>query len=213
MINSKGIRILCYITMGISYFIAIILLVCGCSALVNEKVALGFILLLIAILIPFSVTLSLYPIFAISLIESNVSELNENLRLLLRMTATTIAASPASPENNRHQEQKSTAPQNNLNQSHTDSFRPPLTPTPPISESIDFINQKYKIDIEIFDNLITIKEKISKIEAVDNLTLILKKRIGDATSFDEVCSIIKMHHSVSKNTFVPVNGERIEAEK
>ena len=188
MIKSKGIRILCYVAMGISYCFAVILLICGCSALVNEKVALGIGLIFVAIIVPFSVTLSLYPIFAISLIESHVSQLNTNIEQLLNnLSAQTTQPPTLSQEKNY---QNSTSPK-----------QAPLVLTPPISEALDFINQRYNIQIEFSDDLMTIQEKILKIDAVDNLTHIFKKRVSNATSFDEVCSIIKMHHAVNKNTF------------
>lgn len=186
MIKSKGIRILCYVAMGLSYFLAIILLICGCSALVDEKISIGIGLLLIAILIPFSVTLSLYPIFALSLIESNVSELTTTIE---QLSAKLVHSSPTPP------------PQSHETPNDKNCQNPPLTPTPPMTDAIDFINQKYNIQIDVSDDLITIQEKISKIKALDNLTQIFVNRVINAKSFDEVCSIIKMHRSVTKNTF------------
>ena len=156
MINSKGIRILCYVAMGISYFIAIVLLICGCSALVNDKGLLGIGLIAISFFIPFFSTLSLYPIFALSLIESHVADLNANVE---KLTEKISCTSPKPTSTILHEPKKAFQDAAYKTQSS-------LSPTPPFEEALNFIN-----------------------------------RIANANNFDEVCSIIKMHHTVSKNTF------------
>ena len=197
MIKSKGIRIVCYVCMGLSCFLAVVMFFCGCSALVDEKVDLGIGLIVLAIVIPFSVTLSLYPIFALSLIESHVSQINDNIEQLSSKLDTLLTPpSPTMPQNPPASEPTPTP-------TPTPSPQSTMTPTTPITDAIDFINRKYNAGIEDSDDLITIQEKILKIEALDTLTQIFKTRVANASNFDEVCSVIKMHHAVTKNTLTP----------
>lgn len=67
-----------------------------------------------------------------------------------------------------------------------------------LDEAIHFLNRKYNIPIELSDDLYAIKEKILKIDAVDNSTQIFKNRITDARSLDEAVSIIKMHCTINR---------------
>lgn len=197
MIKSKGIRILCYIVMGITYFLAVILVICGCVALIEEKFGFGIVLILIGIIIPLTVTLSLYSVYALSLIESHTSKLNDNIEQILKLhgnssndnctqTKTPFSSTTAVPAPKPLQ---------------------PLIPVPPPilpaeEVAINFINKKYNIQIELSDDLNMIKEKISTIEAVDNSVQIFQRRINSTVSFDEALSIIKMHHVVNKSQFV-----------
>lgn len=181
MIKSKGIRILCYIAMGIVYLVSIIMLIYGLSSLAEEDSrSLGVLLIVLSIIIPIITSISMYPVFALSLIETNTSKINDNLEtiidLLEKNPTPTIPQQTATPHQNY----------------------PPMDLTNPLKDALNFINQRYNIQIDISDDLHIIKEKILEINEINSSTQIFKKRIIDADSKDGVWNIIKMHHVAYK---------------
>ena len=188
MINSKGIRILCYITMGLAYAAGIALAVYGISMMDEKETKNAVIFLVIGALIPFAITLALYPIFALSLIESHTVKLNDNMSLLLERINSSTS----------NQQLEPTTAQISTNPSTPAPIStPPSSPvtTAQLEDVLSFINHKYNTQINATDTLEIIKEKISKIDDYLNLTRIFKNRINEAESLDEVFSIMKMHRA------------------
>jgi hypothetical protein len=71
--------------MGIAYTAAIFLLIIGLSCIINKETNMGILLILIAVITPFVSTLLMYPIFALSQIESNTAETNKKLDQIIEL--------------------------------------------------------------------------------------------------------------------------------
>lgn len=93
MINSKGIKLLCKIIMGIVYFFGICSFIAGISSLVDGE-NIGILYIVLGLLLPLMTTVSLYPIFALANIDENVHLINNKIDLLIGDQSKT--ASPSS---------------------------------------------------------------------------------------------------------------------
>lgn len=180
MINSKGIRILCYIAVGISFVFTLVLSIFAGREMAEEgRVIKGIFILLVGLIIPLVTALSLYPIYALSLIESHTSELNANVNLLLEQVKPSNKEVPCTPS--------ATTPSTTIPSSSQVSLLQ--------KDLIDFINHKYDTQIGVDDALDVIKDKILNIEYNTNSVQIFKKRISSANSIDEIIAIIKLHRA------------------
>jgi uncharacterized membrane protein required for colicin V production len=81
MINSKGIKILCKVIMGIVYVLCGFSIVAGISSLVDDE-KIGILYIVLGILLPLITTVSLYPIFALANIDENIQSLNSKIESL-----------------------------------------------------------------------------------------------------------------------------------
>lgn len=183
--------------MGISYVVALVLLIYGFSLLIDKNTALGLVMILISILTPLFERLFLYPIFALSLIETNLSKVDANLERVIELIDTAPSDSDPTPNTETPPPIKNPTPIKKTVSTLTPN--PPPFPISPINEALQFINQKYGIQIEISDDIDTLKEKIAKIESEESSSQIFKNRVADSKSIDEIWSLIKMHHTVHKN--------------
>ena len=178
MTKNKGIRVLCYMVMGISCYLSLSLIIYGCNAIVNEKTEWGLMLILTGIISPVVACLSLYPIYALSLIEARTSNLEEDLEEIIYLLEK-ISQPAAKPS------QTITSTRTNYDDST-------------LVDAINFINQKYHIQIESTDNLNEIKREILGIDAEDNSITIFKERVVHAYSYKEIFDAIKMHYTIHK---------------
>lgn len=180
MITSKGVRILCSIAVGISYFVAVILLVAGIVILSGEQYLLGVICVFLGVVLPLVANLAVYPLFALSQMESNIANLNNDLSEIYELLRSTPHTSL------------------NPNLPHTlPVFEPATTPTVSDEDAIDFINKKYNLNINMSDDVFSIKEKIANIETTNHSIEIFKNRVTCAKSYDDIIVAIKNHRVVS----------------
>lgn len=185
MLKSKGIRILCYIEMGVVYVLSVILVILGIADIADEKVFLGVIFLIAGLVMPLTVSVSLYPVFALSLIESNTSSLNDKLGDIIELLEkTNTLYIPPVVEQSTISTNKKTEPIETVESSV-------LSPTY-AQEAIDFINKKYNIRIRLSDDMSSIKEKVSTIDDEIEYARIFKKRVNEAESLSEIMSSIKL---------------------
>lgn len=188
MVNSKFIRILCYIAMAIAYLAAIALIISGVVDLVNEeRTLLSTAFIVLGVLLPIITSISLYPIFALSLIETHTSDIKDKLDHVAELLEA--------------------KPQGITPQQHIPTPSTPSTTTAPafvtkevnydsLEEAISFINLEYNLNVNINDNLMAIQEKILQSNLLESKAPIFRKRILEASSLNEVYSAIKMHRSV-----------------
>lgn len=180
MISSKGIRILCYIAVGISFVFTLVLSIFAGGVMAEEGGLIkGIFILLVGLIIPLVTALSLYPIYALSLIESHTSELNANVNLLLEQVKPSNKEVPCTP--------LTATPSTTIPSSSQVSLQK--------KDLIDFINHKYDTQIGVDDDLDVIKDKILNIEYNTNSVQIFKKRISSANSIDEIIAIMKLHRA------------------
>ena len=190
MINSKWIRTLCYIVVGMVCLLALMLIIFGISALADERTISGVIFIITGILAPFIICVSMYPIFALSLIETSTSNIKNHLEhivYLLESKPKVVAPAQDSPPLTTPQHTPSNiSPTQATDENNIDS----------LEEAIHFINQEYNIDIDVADNLGTIQEKILNTNSLGAKGQIFRKRILAANSLDEVYSAIKIHRTI-----------------
>lgn len=199
MIKSKGIRILCYIAVGISYFASLCFLIAGINRLIDESFLAAIIYIILCAIIPLVTNLSLYPIFALSLIESNTASLNDKLDDMISLLED--MSMPRSSQNNSSESTK-VAPTpmispNPTQKDETPTFVSNDNQPEHVVQAIDFVNKKYNLHIDLRDDYFLIKEKISKIQATNKSVAIFKNRVIDATSYDDVISAINIHRVVA----------------
>lgn len=180
MITSKGVRILCNIAVGIAYFVALILLVAGIVILAGEQYVLGIIYVFLSIVLPLIANLAVYPLFALSQMESNIANLNNELSEIYELLRSAHSETPTSPAPN-------TLP----------VFEPVATPSVVDEGAIDFINKKYNLNISINDDIFSIKEQIADIETHNQSIEILKNRVICAKTYDDILVAINNHRVVS----------------
>ena len=185
MITSKGIKTLCYVVMGLVFVAAVILLFSGIIQLADKN-KFGFVWIVLSIIFPLITTVSLYPIFALASIDENISMLNQKIDKIV--------------SDNKHFEQEKS--QSTVTTGISRTF---FTPAPTIekengdknlfecAEAIDYVNKKYGISIFSKDDFYTIKDKIASIDDGGFSALILKRKVQEASSIDEVINILVMH--------------------
>ena len=151
--------------------------------LLEKEFKQGAATLFVGLIIPFITTLSIYPISALSLIESHVSSVDAKLEQVLKLL-------PALRSN-----QSSSS---NAKPTQPPTSQAPLEPTSKFCEAVTFLNQWYDIQIDPSDDIETLKEKIAEIDSDDKSSQIFKNRVANASSIDEVRSIVNMHYVVLK---------------
>ena len=84
MIKAKGIRILCYTIMVFAYIAGFIGLLYGVNGLGGAFDTLYWLITIGSVLLPMIITVSLYPLFALANIETNLVLLNNKLDKILK---------------------------------------------------------------------------------------------------------------------------------
>ena len=92
--------------MGIAYVLAVVLCIFGCLSFSAGKVVFGIVLIFIGVLIPLVISVVLYPIFALSLIESNTDEINYNLERIIELLENNSSAPDPSTQQNDEEPQE-----------------------------------------------------------------------------------------------------------
>ena len=186
MISSKGIKVLCYIAMGFAVLGSIALLVRGINGLIEKNTG-SIIWIVLAGVLPIIVTVSLYPIFALANIDENIAHLNQKVDRLLakkevQKETTKESATQVVPRIVEHPASSIGTQQNSAKlKSHSGE------------EAITYINTKYGTHISIEDDCSTIKSKIEEIDQGGFSVIILKKRVTEATTLDEIINVLVMH--------------------
>ena len=175
MINSNGIKILCYIIMGIAFIASIAFIVVGILGLVNNQ-PLSALWILAGICSPLITSVSLYPIFALANIEENVCQLSETLNKIINKNhfERTNHLSKSANTNYAYEEQQLT------------------------QDIIDFINSRYQTQINIYDSLDTIKFKISSINATSSSVNILTRKVAEAQTISAVAKAFVLHRATNE---------------
>ena len=213
MINSKGIKILCYITMGVVALISLVLVISSIGELIDGN-SFSIIYLLLGFVLPLVVTVSLYPIFALANIEERVRSIDEKTNALL---ANELICSDTESENVDLSECSVDLKESvdlEVNTSFDAEFSPnsakpvvtdyksnetseaeltEVFKSPKFAEAIDFINRKYGTDINPQDDFQLIKSKINNIESSTSSVEIFKSKVLKAVSNREIANIIIMH--------------------
>ncbi len=83
MIKAKGIRILCYTIMVFAYIAGFIGLIYGVNGLGGAYDTIYWLITVGSVLLPMIITVSLYPLFALANIETNLVLLNSKLDKML----------------------------------------------------------------------------------------------------------------------------------
>ena len=84
MIKAKGIRILCYTIMVFAYTAGFLGLLYGVDGLGGAFDTLSWLITIGSVLLPMIITVSLYPLFALANIETNLVLLNNKLDKILK---------------------------------------------------------------------------------------------------------------------------------
>ena len=93
MISSKGIRTLCGVIMVICYVLAFFAILYGCLNLEE-----GIWLIAMGILVPLIVSVALYPVYALSLIESDTEDISYKLDRIIELLENN-SSSPSTQQN------------------------------------------------------------------------------------------------------------------
>ncbi len=196
MFDRNYIRIICRIIFGLACVIAALLVIFGCVMIVDDSVGFGVVMIVAGLITPVTTTISLYPLFALSSIESNTAELEEKLDKIVELlkASATEASQPNEPHSSSHVSIMDIIKErNNVKRMSADSVS---IKKDTISDAMNFINKKYNIHLVDSDNLLAIKEKTANISDADKSVQTLKKRISEAETLDEAVSLLKMHYIV-----------------
>ena len=184
MFSGKVIKSLCYIVIGVILIVSCFLLCMGILSLVDDD-SLGVAWIVLGLVLPFMTTVSMYPIFALASIDENLAEINQKIECFVSDRSTSRAA-PNMPL---------CAAQSPLNQKLPTSNKPLdlVVHSQRSGDAVSFVNQKYGISILPEDDLATIQEKISSIQDGGFSVIILKRKVMEAGSKEEVDNIFVMH--------------------
>ncbi len=165
MFKSKNIKALCYIVMCSICVLSVVFIILGIKEALDKN-WISIIWIIAGEILPLTTAISLYPIFALANIDDNLSLLNEKMDTITAIigTKSVINKTPSQLKNKV------------LNQ-----------------EIIDFMNQKYKLDLSVDDNLETIKCKVISISDTSSAAHILIQKISSATDMETVVSALSMH--------------------
>lgn len=182
MITSKGIKILCYITMGMVYLLSIALLAVGINYLIDEN-SLSALFIAAGLILPLAITVSLYPLFALANID-------KNLALISKKIAAISADKTEFP-------QDCTAPPAHSIEKSMPVTEEKLAPEPQRvilpQELMAFLKAKYGVSLEDSDEADVIKAKIMAIPQDTTQVNSLKNKILSAKNMEEIVSALKMH--------------------
>ena len=185
MISSKGIVVLCYILTGFVFTAAIVLFFVGIVQLA-DKSAIGGLLIAISLVLPLVVSISLYPIFALANIDVNVASINEKIdRITKNSKEITQEKQNDPPKTDLSHNFFTPAPKREEAKEDNNLFK--------YAEAIDYVNKRYGISIFSKDDIDTIKEKVASIDGGGFSALILKRKVEEATSIDEIINVFVMH--------------------
>lgn len=175
MIGNKGIKIFCYIMMGIVWTISGILLVFGVVRATDKNwYSLFFIAL--GLILPLVCSISLYPIFALANIDQNIYMLNKKVEEI-------------ATNNTTSKTEHNCAPYNNSKTNIVDCFE---SDTVSIN-AIHFVCKEYGVSVSLEDDIETIKEKISSIQNDSSKADIFKSKVIKAETKEEILRIFIMH--------------------
>ena len=193
MINSKGIKILCYIIMGCISIVSLVLIVYGINEMSDDESYVIFILLGFILPIVFSVTL--YPIFALANIDENVREINRKITELDSIFLSENSNIKILTNESKAENETNTSP---VDITIKDAPNQEISQTSILQDSIDFINEKYGVDIVMDDDLNTIKIKVCNISENSLSAKILIKKIMDANNIQDVITAFALHKVANK---------------
>ena len=166
--------------MGFSFLGALSLFSFGINALAEDLFMLGMGFIIGSIALPLLVSVSLYPIFALSNIDDNLSllkkevaEIAENIKRRPRQNE---AAAPS--EDACKQEESIEKDQESLSA---------------YEKALLFIKEKYGVSIDMEDSVAEIKAKINSIDDQTWAGTMLKHKINSATSKEEIFQILSIH--------------------
>ena len=188
MIGSKGIRILCYILMTLVLWISLVGLIGG-IVLVVDGSKLGWIIVAASVVFPLAITVSLYPIYALSKIESSLSDVQKKV------------ISIAAYEKRIHRllenqfEKEDEEDMVEGTETLVEAFADSLSQVD-YEKVMDFMERYYGVELNLFDDLTFVKEKVNAIAHESVSVGILKNNIDAAKTIKEAFYILNMHRIV-----------------
>jgi len=192
MISGKGIKVLCYVIMGFVFVLSIFLIIFSIIGMIAKN-WISVIWLIVGLLLPLINTVSLYPLFVLANIDDKLSLLNKKVD--------TIVSKKYSGESKRdiitgnQTQDKKTIDKMIISETGKEQIEKSNKLI--LSQDIlDFINQKYKIHIELDDSLDIIKFKISSINEKSSTANILIQKIVNANNMEDVSSAFILHKAV-----------------
>lgn len=185
MINSKGIKILCYIIMGFIYVLSFLMILFGIVAMLEDKGSFYGIFVFLGFLLPITVTVSLYPIFALANIDENLDLLNRIARQIVI---------------NRNQWSKEQTGSCQIREEACDYVSESeskeetvLYHISDLEKAINYVNLKYQISICVDDSIEEIKTEIAGIADGSFSAELLKSRVAEANTKAEILKIFINH--------------------
>ena len=200
MIGSKGIRVFCYIIMTIAYIASVVLLILGIEAVGGRgSNSMGWTLIIAGIALPLTTTISLYPIFALSKMEDSLSDLSEEVKkisyALERQVPQNVPYAQVPPPSAYPAPPTPSAPPA---PSAPNCQMPPRMPNSAptqgnTQDAIAYLNSTYHLNLSVADDLSTLKNKIASIADANFGTLILKQKVAESVTVEQVYSVFVLH--------------------
>ena len=176
--------------MGLVTISAIIIIAFGIQTS-NEENSMGVLLILIGVLLPLFACISMYPLFALANIDENISKLTKKVDSI---SSNTHSFNYIGRKPYNESEQSATGNEKKTNTEHSFITRMVLS-----QELLDFINEKYDLDLKSDDELNIIKEKVLGINDNSNSAKVLIKKISEATSNQEIASAFALHKAANNH--------------
>lgn len=185
MFNSKNVKILCIILMGSIFLLSIFLIVTGIRGIIVQN-PFAIISLILGLFLPLGVYVIVSVIFALFNIDKNLHLLNQKVDIV-----TSILRSNVTKKGDFI---KSETVVNGISSNHEIVMETKQNDKITLTQvTIDFINQKYNINIDIDDDLEVIKQKVSIIGQNTTAVKVLKEKILNANSIEEVAQTFILH--------------------
>ena len=189
MISNKGIKVLCYIVMVCALLVSCVLIILGIKGMIDEN-RFSAIWMAFGIALPLVASVSLYPIFALANIDENLILLNQKWDVI----ASKVLCNTKSEESATTEvllENKINGSSEDIISIENSSKR--TIQVDKLHDAIEFINQKYGINIDVDDSLDAIKFKISQISDNSSSANILIQKVSNACNIETIASAFILH--------------------
>ena len=183
MINSKNVKIFCFVAMILAFLVSAVMLIFGFVMLADDNTVIGIVLLVMAVIFPFMTSIALYPIYALSNIEETLTALDQKTASFLSNFKNYAEEGRRIAGTNAPCSVSVTASTSQKNPREFKTYK----------EALDFVNKKHGLSVLLTDDLATIKEKVEAIDDGGFTAIIFKRKVLEATTKDEIESIFVMH--------------------
>lgn len=179
MFTSKGIKKFCKVIVFWGCCFSVAVIVYGVSQLSNDNYIFPLILIGSAVLFSILATISVYPLYTMAHMSEKLESIEEKISVIANNSKKHQDEKRKTPVT---RDDKEEIPAKQMNHSEKDK-----------KEVVEFINNKYNINLHLDDSFDDLQSKIQAIEDDSPRAMLLIKKVSAASNKSEVLSALQMH--------------------